>query len=107
MIFLLVLVGMLAGCQQNNAPTEYVEYADDMMYQTVVGPYDDAPSVSQIKYSVPRDGDLTLETRQHVIQIQGQPDAAYEYRVWAGDKSYADDPDLIVNDGNIMVLQEN
>lgn len=106
-IFLMVFAGIVAGCRSNNAPVEYVEYADDTEYQAVVVPYDDAPSVSQIKYSVPRDGDLTLETRHHVIQIQGQPDTAYEYRVWAGNKTYADDPDLIVDDGNIMVLQEN
>jgi len=102
---LFVFVGLLTGCRSDNAPTEYVEYADDMQYQTVVVPYEGTPSVSQVKYSVPRDGDLTLETRHHVIQIQGNPDTAYEYRVWAGNKTYGDDPDLIVDDGNVMVLQ--
>lgn len=109
-ISLFVLSGILAACAPHGgAPMEYVEYADDVEYQTVVVPCatDDTASVSEIKYSVPRDGDLTLETRHHVIQIQGAPNTEYEYRVWAGDKNYTDDPDLIVDDGNIMVLQTN
>lgn len=113
-VFLFVMSCVLAACQTAPEPVEYVEYADniDVGYQTVVVPActdsvtDDA-SVSMIKYSVPRDGDLTLETRHHVIQIQGAPNTAYEYRVWAGDKGYDNNPDLIVNDDNIMVLQAN
>ena len=107
-ISLFVLCGVLAACQPTSAPTEYVEYAeysDELQYQPAVMPYDDTPSASEVKYSVPRDGDLVLETRHHIIQIQGAPNTAYEYRVWAGDKTYAHDPDLIVDDGNIMVLQ--
>lgn len=106
-VFLLIITCAIAGCRSNNSSTEYVEYADGAQYPVMVAPYEGAASVSQIKYSVPETGDLTLETRHHVIQIQGQPDTAYEYRVWAGGKNYADDPDLIVEDGNIMVLQEN
>ncbi len=103
---LFVFVGLLAGCRSDNTPTEYVEYTDDVQYDVAaVVPCDTASSASQVKYSVPRNGDLTLETRHHVIQIQGNPDTAYEYRVWAGGKTYDDDPDLIVDDGNIMVLQ--
>ncbi len=101
------MVGVVAlcGCVSHSAPTEYVEYADDVEYQTVVIDQPDVTTASQIKYSVPRDGDLTLETRHHVIQIEGNPNTSYEYRVWAGNKTYSDDADLIVNDGNIMVLQ--
>lgn len=104
-ILLFVGVCMLCGCQPRTAPTEYVEYADDIEYQTVVMPQPDVQSASVVKYSVPRDSDLTLETRHHIIQIEGNAATPYEYRVWAGDKTYADDPDLIVDDGNIMVLQ--
>lgn len=111
---LFILCCVLAACQTQRAPVEHVEYADDfdVEYQTVVVPRgtdcaNNNPSVSEIKYSVPRDGDLTLETRHHVIQIQGAPNTAYEYRVWAGAKGYNNDPDLIVDDGNIMVLQTN
>ncbi|MBD5400958.1 hypothetical protein HDR61_04440 [bacterium] len=112
-IFLLAALVGLTGCHrdyQYMPETEYVEYID-VVDQDNGAPIpectaDDIPS-GQVKYSVPRDGDLTLETRHHIIQVQGAPGTEYEYRVWAGDKSYNDDPDLIVSDGNIMVLQEN
>lgn len=98
----------LAGCHSTEPSTEYaeyVEYADEMEWTPVIQPYDVPPTVSSVRYSVPRDGDLTLETRHHIIQIQGDPNTAYDYRVWAGDKTYAHDPDLIVDDGDVMVLQ--
>ncbi len=59
-----------------------------------------------IRYSMPNGNDLVLETAHHVIQIDAQPDVQYGYYVWAGDKSTSDDPDLIVEDGNAMVLVE-
>lgn len=105
-----VLLAVLAGCHSTNPGTEYVEYdeyTDNVEFVPAAMPCDTTPAVSEIKYSVPRDGDLTLETRHHIIQIQGEPNTAYEYRVWAGDKTYAHDPDLIVDDGNIMVLQSD
>lgn len=108
-ISLFVVSCVLAACASHDAPVEYVEYAeytDDIEYQPVITPYQTAPAVSTIKYSVPRDGDLTLETRHHIIQIQGDTNKEYEYHVWAGDKTYAHDPDLIVTDDNIMVLKE-
>lgn len=108
-LFLLILASVLVGCRSAETGTEYVEYADDVEYQTIMMPDTNSgnATVSEIKYSVPRDGDLTLETRHHVIQIQGDPNTAYEYRVWAGNKDYNDDPDLIVDDGDIMVLQSD
>ncbi len=114
-LFLLAVACLTAGCSANrDTPREYVEYADTVEYVTDEYPVYDAAlgaeadvQTGRVKYSVPRDGDLTLETRHHVIQIQGQPDTNYSYYVWTGDKTYNDDPDLIVDDGNVMVLQEN
>lgn len=103
-ISLAVLV-MLGACN-DPVHTEYVEYSDETQYQTFATGPDVTPGVSTIKYSVPRDGDLTLETRHHIIQVQGKPGTQYEYRVWAGDKTTVDDPDLIIDGGDIMVLKQ-
>jgi len=110
-IFLSFLLIGLAACHSDNAARpEYVEYADTIEYTDVAYPQITDCSDNRagtVKYSIPRDGDLTLETRHHVIQIQGRPEQQYSYYVWTGDKSYSDDPDMIVEDGNVMVLQEN
>lgn len=99
----------LAACSSNpeQPSAEYVQYDYDnvVFYQDECeAPVDN--STSMIKYSVPNDSDLVLETAHHVIQIQGNPDKPYAYYVWAGGKDYSDDPDLIVEDGTTAVLVE-
>lgn len=110
LISLCMLGGALVACTRAEY-VDNVEYYDDgeiyapLLVTADMADVPESSGTSEIKYSVPRDGDLTLETRHHVIQIHGDPNAKYEYRVWAGDKTYDDDADLIVDDGNIMVLK--
>lgn len=59
-----------------------------------------------IRYDMPNGNDLVLETPRHIIQIDAQPNVRYSYRVWAGNKTTSDDADLIVDDGNAMILVE-
>lgn len=92
-ITLFLLVGILAACQ--NA-------TNDIENETAcVG---DCQQI--IHYSMPNGNDLVLETPRHIIQIEAAPNVKYGYYVWAGDKETSDDPDLIVEDGNAMVLVE-
>lgn len=103
-IISLAVLGLLAACGGANGPDyDYIENADD--YRFVAADDTLATEQSVIKYSVPRDGDLTLETAHHVIKIQGDPNKQYAYHVWAGDKPTTDDPDLIVEDDKVMILQ--
>ena len=95
--FLFFMVALLAGCQ--SAPVDsYDEYAEHI---DCVG-----NNCEIIQYSMPNGNDLVLETARHTIQIEAQPNVKYGYYVWAGDKETTDDPDLIVEDGNAMVLIE-
>lgn len=59
-----------------------------------------------VRYASPNGNDLVLETDRHIIEIQAQTDTPYAYRVWAGGKSVDKDPDLVVQDGQAMVLVE-
>ena len=60
---------------------------------------------SIIHFASPNGNDLVLETAHHVIQIDAQPGVPYSYHVWAGDKDMtSDDADLIIHDGQAMVL---
>ena len=45
-----------------------------------------------------------LETANHVIQITANPGTPYTYYVWAGNKTTNDDPYMIVDQGEAMVL---
>lgn len=94
---LFFMVALLAGCQSAPVGT-YDEYANDI---DCVG-----NNCEIIQYSMPNGNDLVLETARHTIQIEAQPNVKYGYYVWAGDKETTDDPDLIVEDGNAMVLIE-
>ena len=108
---LMIMAVILAGCQADHYNnTEYVEYADYMdnveyvpvAYRETAAqtaPCDDATSV--VRYSVSPSGDLILETRHHVIQVDGAPGKQYAYYVWAGDKNYTDTPDLTVDANTI------
>ncbi len=55
---------------------------------------------------MPNGNDLVLETKKRVLHIEAQPNKKYDYYVWTGDKSYEQDPDLIVQDGVAAVLAE-
>lgn len=96
---LLVMMLGLAGC--HTASNEYtVESMDiDATSECVDS------NCSIIHFESPNGNDLVLETAHHVIQIDGQPGVSYSYYVWAGDKDMeSDDADLIVQDGQAMVL---
>lgn len=106
----------LAACSPNpeQPSAEYVQYDYDdvnefVYYQPVATGTQIAEPVtagkSVIKYSVPNDSDLVLETAHHVIQIQGNQNQPYAYYVWAGGKDYTADPDLIVDEGVPAVLK--
>ena len=92
-ILLLLSVVGLAACQSATVPESDAPACVDADCQIV-------------HYSMPNGNDLVLETANHIIQIQAQPDVKYGYYVWAGDKETTDDPDLIVEDGTAMVLTE-
>ena len=61
-------------------------------------------SVTQVKYSMPNGNDLVLETPTQKIQVAGAPGQKYDYYVWFGDRSYVEDPDMIVSDGEVGIL---
>lgn len=94
---LLVVMLALAGCR--TASDESTSYAD-------AGNECIGENCAVIKYDTPNGNDLVLETDHHVIQIAAQPETKYSYYVWTGGKTTADDPDMIVEDGNTMILVE-
>lgn len=102
-LFLLLAGVALVACRSNNqAPAGYNEMVEVVEYDNCVN----CGRPGEVKYSMPRGNDLVLETSRHVIQIDAQPGVKYDYYVWTGDKSYADDPDLIVQEGVAAVLVE-
>lgn len=94
--FLVLMLG-LAGCQSAS---------DDVVSQQG---FDCAgENCEVIRYASPNGNDLVLETSKHVIEIQAQGgDVPYSYYVWTGNKSTNEDPDLVIEDGNAMVLVED
>lgn len=91
---LLVVMLALAGCR-----TASDEYLAEYVEPTAVC------AGGVVEYSMPNGNDLVLETKSHIVHIDGAPNKSYEYRVWTGDKPSTADPDLIVNpDGTAMVL---
>lgn len=95
-LFLLMATIAIAGCRSNNAPVAEQPVVDCI----------DCGGVNMVQYSMPNGNDLKLETAHHVIQIDAQPGKQYDYYVWTGEKTYADDPDIIVQEGNAAVLIE-
>lgn len=93
-LFLLIAVLAVAGCRSNDAPVDTMEYDDCI----------NCAGVQMVKYSMPNGNDLKLETPRQVIEIEAQPGKSYDYYVWVGDKTYDDDPDLVVQDGAASVL---
>ena len=59
---------------------------------------------SDVNFSMPNGNDLELETDHHIIHIMAQPDSDYAYYVWTGDKTYDDDPDIKIENGDAYVL---
>ena len=98
-LFLLLAVAAVAGCQSNDVPVDNTNAIDSI--ECV-----DCGDVNIVQYSMPNGNDLKLETAHHVIQIDGRPGKQYDYYVWTGEKTYADDPDIIVQDGTAAVLVE-
>lgn len=84
---------------------EYV--ADNMYYEsdTVVEYTAPVPVTTRIGANLDRD--LVVETDKHIIQMVGNPDKKYEYRVWIGDTDESTDPDVIVNRGTVMVRTDD
>ena len=89
---------VLAGCQ---SASDEVIVEQPNIAESCTG-----ADCSVVRYSSPNGNDLVLETEKHVIEIQAPSGTPYSYYVWSGGKSTADDPDLIVEDGNAMVLVE-
>ena len=92
-IYLIFMVALLAGCQ---TATEPVSNDIDCI----------GSNCEIVRYSMPNGNDLVLETSNHVIQIEAQPNVKYGYYVWAGDKPTTEAPDLVIEDGAAMVLVE-
>ena len=90
-LFLLIATAAVAGCRSNDAPVEYNDCIN-------------CGDVNVVQYSMPNGNDLKLETAHHVIEIAAQPGKQYDYYVWTGEKTYADDPDLVIQDGAPSVL---
>ena len=65
-----------------------------------------AGDCSDVNFSMPNGNDLMLETDHHIIHITAQPDSDYAYYVWTGDKTYADAPDIKIENGDAYVLSE-
>lgn len=85
-----------AGCRTSNEPVDNVEAVGCL----------NCEDVQMVQYSMPNGNDLKLETAHHVIEIDAQPGKQYDYYVWTGEKTYADDPDLVVQEGQASVLVE-
>lgn len=93
-LFLLIAALAVAGCWSDSAPVDNIEYDDCI----------NCDGTQMVKYSMPNGNDLKLETAHHVINVESQPGKQYDYYVWTGEKTYNDDPDLVVEDGVASVL---
>ena len=93
-LFLLIAALAFAGCRSGNAPVDDAEFVDCI----------NCGDVNMVEYSMPNGNDLKLETAHHVIRVDAQPGRSYNYYVWTGDKTYADDPDIVIEEGTAAVL---
>ena len=55
----------------------------------------------------PAGNDLVVETPHHIVHVTATPDVRYEYRVWAGGAGMTTAPDVIVHDGDVMILTDD
>ena len=88
-ILLLGLTGCMSGTPEGGFDGASVECSGDC---------------SSVNFSMPNDNDLKLETDHHIIHIMADPNSQYAYHVWTGDKTYEDDPDIIVEQGTAYVI---
>lgn len=102
----IIIVSMALSACTRKSDTYTQDYMTDTTFVECAEAVALAPAQSAVRYSVPNNSDLFLETAHHVIQIEGAQNQSYKYYVWAGGKDYADDPDLIVEDGAAAVLVE-
>lgn len=94
-LFAILLLGV-AGCTSG-------AYHDEMY----VGPTSQCAGADcNVAVSTPNGNDLKLETAHHVIHMTANPNKQYAYYVWSGNKDYTDDPDVIVENGETMILVE-
>ena len=93
-LILLIAALAFAGCRSDNAPVDGAEFMDCI----------NCGDVNMVEYSMPNGNDLKLETAHHVIKVDAQPGRSYNYYVWTGDKTYADDPDIVIEEGTAAVL---
>lgn len=93
-LFLLIAAIAVAGCRSSDAPVVEHEYTECI----------NCGGANVVAYSMPNGNDLKIETAHHVITVEAQPGKQYDYYVWTGDKTYTDDPDLVVQEGNASVL---
>ncbi|MBQ8473334.1 MAG: hypothetical protein IJ500_00535 [Alphaproteobacteria bacterium] len=91
-ILAILLLG-LTGCMSGTPNGEYVD-----------APVECAGDCSGVNFSMPNGNDLKLETDRHVVHVTADPNTNYAYYVWTGDKSYDDDPDIMVENGEAYVL---
>ena len=99
-LFLLIAAVAVAGCGANNAPVDDMEYVEYAEYPDCIN----CGAGNVVKYSMPNGNDLKLETAHHVIKIDAEPGKSYDYYVWTGEKTYANDPDIVIQDGAAAVL---
>lgn len=87
-VFAILLLG-LTGCMSGAPESAPVECAGEC---------------SSVNFSMPNDNDLKLETDHHIVHITANPDTEYAYYVWTGEKTYADDPDIMIERGDAYVI---
>lgn len=88
-ILLLGLTGCMSGAPKGGFDGVSAECAGDC---------------SAVNFSMPNDNDLKLETDRHVIHVTSNPNTQYMYYVWTGDKTYDDDPDIIIEPDAAYVI---
>ena len=93
----LFLTLCVAGCASNGVPPAVESDIVDMQ-----------PICTEncgVAVTMPNGNDLMLETPNSIIHVTATPGVPYEYRVWTGDKTYDDAPDVVVSDGDAYVLE--
>lgn len=63
-----------------------------------------SPDCSGALFASPNGNDLLLETKHHIIHMEGVPNKEYTYRVWTGDNTQ--EPNLIIENGVGAILIE-
>ncbi len=87
-VFAILLLG-LTGCMSGTPENAPVECAGEC---------------SSVNFSTPNGNDLKLETDHHIVHITANPDTEYAYYVWTGDKTYDDDPDIVIEQGAAYII---